>query len=191
MSHEQQSLVSTTSLSVSTAEGLGRANAGLILSAVLAEGSIARAELADRVGLTRATVTRVVSRLTEMGLLVEGSPRRDSPGRPMVPLSLAGENRAVVSVHFGATEFRVGLVDLRGRVLDESRERYVSDDPRRIVEMVSQRVRAAQTGKSANLKILGVGASIGGGLVPILGRSFGLILSDGGRCPWLNFSRAH
>ena len=81
MSHEQQSLVSTTSLSVSTAEGLGRANAGLILSAVLAEGSIARAELADRVGLTRATVTRVVSRLTEMGLLVEGSPRRDSPGR--------------------------------------------------------------------------------------------------------------
>jgi predicted NBD/HSP70 family sugar kinase len=162
MSHEQQSLVSTTSLSVSTAEGLGRANAGLILAAVLAEGSIARAELAERVGLTRATVTRVVARLTEMGLLLEGSPRRDSPGRPMVPLSLAGENRAVVSVHFGATEFRVGLVDLRGRVLDESRERYVSDDPARIVEMVSQRVRAAQTGKSASLKILGVGASIGG-----------------------------
>lgn len=162
MAHEQQSLVSTTRLPVSTAEGLGRANAGLILAAVLAEGSIARAELSDRVGLTRATVTRVVSRLIEMGLLLEGSPRRDSPGRPMVPLSLAGDNRAVVSVHFGANEFRVGLVDLRGRVLDESREKYASDDPAKIVEMVSQRVRTVQAGYSTNLKILGVGASIGG-----------------------------
>jgi predicted NBD/HSP70 family sugar kinase len=162
MPHEQQSLVSTTRLPVSTAEGLGRANAGLILAAVLSEGSIARAELADLVGLTRATVTRVVSRLIEMGLLLEGSPRRDSPGRPMVPLSLAGENRAVVSVHFGANEFRVGLVDLRGRVLDESRERYGSNDPVKIVERVSQRVLSAQTGYSTNLKILGVGASIGG-----------------------------
>lgn len=162
MTQEQQALGSTTRLAVSTAEGLGRANAGLILSTVLKEESIARAELADRVGLTRATVTRVVAKLIDMGLLLEGTPRRESAGRPMVPLTLAGENRAVVSVHFGANEFRVGFVDLRGRVLDETRERYVSEDPSRIVEIISQRIRTGQAGKSSTLKILGVGASIGG-----------------------------
>jgi predicted NBD/HSP70 family sugar kinase len=162
MANEQQSSVSTTRLPVSTAEGLGRANAGLILAAVLSEGPIARAELADLVGLTRATVTRVVARLIEVGLLFEGSPRRDSPGRPMVPLSVSGDDRAVISVHFGAREFRVGLVDIRGRVLDESRERYGSDDPARVVESVAKRVRVTQNGKAAGLRILGVGVSIGG-----------------------------
>lgn len=155
-------MVSTTRLPVSTAEGLGRANAGLILARVLAEGSIARAELADRVGLTRATVTRMVAKLIEMGLLLEGSPRRDSRGRPMIPLLLAAEDRAVVAVHFGATEFRVGLVDLRGRVLDESRERYVSKEPDQVVQAVTQRVKLLAAKKSQSMKILGVGASIGG-----------------------------
>ena len=164
MAEERTGLLSTTRLPFATVEGLGRANAGLILAAVLAEGPLARAEIADRVGLTRATVTRVVIRLLELGLLREGSPRRDSPGRPMVPLTLAGDDRAVVSVHFGAHECRVGLVDLRGRVLDESRDRYSSVEPAAIVEMVSHRVAALSTRVAGQARVLGVGASIGGWL---------------------------
>lgn len=164
MTTSRTGLVSTTRLPFATVEGLGRANAGMILAAVLAEGPLARAEIADRVGLTRATVTRVVARLIELGLIREGSPRRDSPGRPMVPLTLAGDDRAVVSVHFGAHECRVGLVDLRGRVLDESRDRYPTADPEQIVAMVGHRVSALATRVSGHLKLLGVGASIGGWL---------------------------
>jgi len=157
-------LVSTTRMPFATAEGLGRANAGLILAAVLSEGPLARAELADRVGLTRATVTRVVARLIELGLLREETPRRDSPGRPMVPLTLAGDDRAVVSVHFGAHECRVGLVDLRGRVLDESRDRYATDEPQQIVQMIANRVAVLSSRVLGQTRLLGVGASIGGWL---------------------------
>ncbi len=164
MTESRKGLVSTTRLPFATVEGLGRANAGMVLAAVLAEGPLARAEIADRVGLTRATVTRVVARLIELGLIREGNPRRDSPGRPMVPLTLAGDDRAVVSVHFGAHECRVGLVDLRGRVLDESRDRYATADPEHIVAMVSHRVSALTTRVAGQLKLLGVGASIGGWL---------------------------
>jgi predicted NBD/HSP70 family sugar kinase len=164
MTEERTGLVSTTRLPFATVEGLGRANAGLILGAVLADGPLARAEIAERVGLTRATVTRVVTRLLELGLLREGSPRRDSPGRPMVPLTLAGDDRAVVAVHFGAHECRVGLVDLRGRVLDESRDRYASAQPAAIVEMISQRVTALSTRVAGQARVLGIGASIGGWL---------------------------
>ena len=164
MAEARAGLVSTTRLPFATVEGLGRANAGLILAAVLAEGPLARAEIADRVGLTRATVTRVVARLIQLGLIREGRPRRDSPGRPMVPLTLAGDDRAVVSVHFGAHECRVGLVDLRGRVLDESRDRYATTDPELIVEMVGHRVAALVTKAAGRVRLLGVGASIGGWL---------------------------
>lgn len=164
MTESRPGLVSTTRLPFATVEGLGRANAGLILAAVLAEGPLARAEIAVRVGLTRATVTRVVARLMELGLIREGIPRRDNPGRPMVPLTLAGDDRAVVSVHFGAHECRVGLVDLRGRVLDETRDRYASTDPEQIVAMVSHRVSALSTRVAGQLRLLGVGASIGGWL---------------------------
>lgn len=164
MTEERAGLVSTTRPTFVTAEGLGRANAGLILAAVLAEGPLARAEIAERVGLTRATVTRVVTRLLGLGLLRESSPRRDSPGRPMVPLTLAGDDRAVVSVHFGAHECRIGLVDLRGRVLDETRDRYASADSAAIVEAVSHRVTALSARVADQVRVLGVGASIGGWL---------------------------
>lgn len=149
-------------LPVTTAEGLGRAHAGLILQTVLAEGSIARAELSDRVGLTRATVTRVVTKLIDLGLLREGSPRRESAGRPMVPLTLAGENRAVLSLHFGAREFRVGLVDLRGRVLDEVRDAYSSTEPADVVASVAQRATALLSSTGGSLRMVGAGVSIGG-----------------------------
>lgn len=157
-------LVSSTRPPFATVEGLGRANAGLVLSAVLADGPLARAEIAESVGLTRATVTRVVARLLELGLLRESSPRRDSPGRPMVPLTIAGDDRAVVSVHFGAHECRVGLVDLRGRVLDESRNRYATTDPEQIVKLVGDRVSALVDRLAGTVRLLGVGASIGGWL---------------------------
>ena len=158
--------VASTRFPVATAEELGRANAGLILAAVLAEGPLARAELADRVGLTRATVTRVVSRLIELGLLREGAPRRKSRGRPMIPLELAGEDRVVISVHFGVRESRVGLVDLRGRVLDETRDRYGSTDPRDLVQIVTDRVSALKSRTAGRQRVLGVGTSMGGWLEP-------------------------
>ena len=88
-----------TRMTVGTTEGIGRANAATILSTVLVEGPLARSEIAERVGLTRATVTRVSNRLIEIGLLKEGSPRRENLGRPLIPLAMSGEDRVAISVH--------------------------------------------------------------------------------------------
>ncbi len=164
MTDARAGFVTSARLPVATPEELGRANAGLILAAVLAEGPLARAEVADRVGLTRATVTRVVAKLIELGLLREDAPRRENRGRPMVPLELAGEDRVVIALHFGVRESRVGLVDLRGRVLDEIRDRYGSTDPLDLVRIVTDRVSVLKSRSAGRLRILGVGASIGGWL---------------------------
>lgn len=152
-----------------TAEDVGRSNAASILSAVLTDGPIARAEIAARVGLTRATVTRVANRLIELGLLVEESPRRDNPGRPLIPLAMAGADRVAISVHLGARESRVGLVDLQGNILLELRDRYPDKDPEHLVEIVASRVASLVAEHGSSKRILGIGASIGGWVRPETG----------------------
>lgn len=149
-----------------TTEALGRSNAAAILSRVLIDGPLARAEVADRVGLTRATVTRATTQLIELGLLSEGAPRRDNPGRPLVPLSVSGGDRAVVSLHFGALESRVGLVDLQGTVLVEERDAYATAEPDGIVDGVAARVRQVVEEHGPGRRLLGVGASVGGWVHP-------------------------
>lgn len=157
-----QALVGGDRAFSATAEDLGRSNAASILATVLTEGPLARAEIASRVGLTRATVTRVTNRLIEVGLLVEEAPRRDNPGRPLIPLAVDGAGRAAISVHLGALESRVGLVGLKGDVVVELRDRYVDRDPTRIVETVAGRVAQVLADHGGARRILGVGASVGG-----------------------------
>jgi predicted NBD/HSP70 family sugar kinase len=144
---------------------VGRANAASILMAVLQHGPLARSEIADLVGLTRPTVTRVSNRLIQVGLMKVGLPRKESSGRPLVPLALDGDDRAVITVHLGASESRLGIVDLQGRVITEERASYPSFSPQDVSADIARRItRLADATKQR--RILGVGASIGGWVEP-------------------------
>jgi predicted NBD/HSP70 family sugar kinase len=176
---------------IGTSEDIGRVHASLVLRAVLAEGPLARAEIADRVGLTRATVTRVTGRLLEIDVLREGTPNRANPGRPMVPLELGGDDRVVVTAHFGVAEIRVGTVNIRGEMLREHRYPYVERSPEAVAELARRGIGelAAEAGRTG--RVLGVGASMGGWVDPATGVvvrftplgwrdvPFGALLTDG------------
>lgn len=154
---------------IGTSEDLGRVNASLVLRAVLAEGPLARAEIAERVGLTRATVTRVTGRLLDIDVLREGMPNRSNPGRPMVPLELGGDNRLVMTAHFGAAEIRIGAVNIRGEVLHERRQPYAGRSP----DVVAGQARRGIDDLAAEVegagRVIGVGASMGGWVDPATG----------------------
>jgi predicted NBD/HSP70 family sugar kinase len=152
-----------------TSEDLGRLNASQVLRAVLAEGPLARAELAELLGLTRATVTRVTGRLLEIDLLREGVPNRSNPGRPMVPLELGGDDRVVVTAHFGAAEARIGAVNIRGEMLLEHRHPYGDGSPEAVAELARRGVAEVTTALAGTGRVLGVGASIGGWVDPASG----------------------
>jgi predicted NBD/HSP70 family sugar kinase len=154
---------------IGTSEDIGRVHASLVLRAVLADGPLARAEIADRVGLTRATVTRVTGRLLDIALLREGIPNRSNPGRPMVPLELGGDDHVVVTAHFGATEIRIGVVNIRGEMLREHRYRYVERSPEAVAELARRGIdgMAAEAGHTG--RVLGVGASLSGWVDPATG----------------------
>lgn len=178
-----------------TSEDLGRVNASLVLRAVLTDGPLARAELADRLGLRRATVTRVVARLLDIDVLREGEPNRSHPGRPTVPLEVSGHDRLVITSHFGAEELRTGAVNIRGEMLHEQRRPYVDRTPEAVAELARRGVDEMAERLAGAGRVLGVGASIGGWVDPATGVMvrfdplgwrevpFGALLTDDLRLP--------
>lgn len=148
---------------------VGRLNAEMVLRALLAAGPLPRAAIADRVGLTRATVTRVTGRLIDIGLLREEEPIRPPFGRPLVPLALAGEDRAVVTAHFGLREMRFGLVGVRGDLIVERRFPNPGEDPADFVRLAADALRSVVADELGERSLLGVGACIGGWVNPETG----------------------
>lgn len=79
-----------------------------------------KADLAQRTGLTKATVASLVDSLIERGLLVEAEPERSGPGRPARALSFNPAGPVAVAVELNVDYLAIRVTDLNGRVcLDE------------------------------------------------------------------------
>ncbi|WP_406443805.1 ROK family transcriptional regulator [Streptomyces sp. NBC_00631] len=100
-----------------TQQGMRRRNLARVMHAVSAEGSLSRAAVASRIGLTRAAVSTLVDELVRWGLLEELGPERPSRvGRPGSALAVSGRGPAGVGAEVGVDHLAVCAVDLRGEV---------------------------------------------------------------------------
>ena len=84
---------------------------------------ISRATLARRTGLSKPTVSALVSDLENAGVVSLISSKRSQGriGRPAAPYALLPDAALVVGVDMGATKIIVGIADLLGQVLAEDR----------------------------------------------------------------------
>lgn len=84
-----------------------------------AGGGLSRADLATRTGLTRATVSRLVKQLIELGLVTEASPDfAGSVGRPGTPLFPAAQTIVGIGLEVNADRVCGAAVDLTGNTVD-------------------------------------------------------------------------
>jgi glucokinase-like ROK family protein len=99
-------------------------NRGRVIGALRDRGTASRAEIARATGLSRSTVSSIVSDLLEVGMLAEeevgGVAHGERGGRPPVLLSLNPAAGLAVGVDFGHTHLRVAASDLSHEVLAES-----------------------------------------------------------------------
>jgi predicted NBD/HSP70 family sugar kinase len=104
-------------------EDARRHNRSLVLQTLYAEGEISRADIARSTGLTRVTVSDLVSALIGEGLVVEKGTRLDArPGKPATLLSIDPSSFHIVGLDLsGHDRFRGAVMDLYGAVL-HSRE---------------------------------------------------------------------
>lgn len=91
-------------------------NAQLIFRAIYGQDEISRADLARVTGLTRTTVSDVVSELLRDGLVAEVGLGKSVGGKPPILLSVVEDSRVLLGVDLANSEFRGALINLRGQI---------------------------------------------------------------------------
>jgi predicted NBD/HSP70 family sugar kinase len=115
---------------------------------VSAEGPLARAGVATRIGLPRAAVSTLVDELIRSGLIEELGPERPGRvGRPGSALAVSGRGPAGIGAEIGVDHLAVCAVDLRGavraRAVRHGANRGRSPEP--VIEELTELVRKVIT----------------------------------------------
>lgn len=97
---------------------VGGYNQAVILDAVRrAPNGVSRVEVAESTGLSAQTVTNIVRRLIQEGLVVEAGTRGSGVGKPRTILRLEPRGRMAVGVHLDPSVITIVLLDLAGSVI--------------------------------------------------------------------------
>jgi glucokinase-like ROK family protein len=143
-------------------------NRGRVIDVLRDRGTASRAEIARATGLSRSTVSTIVAKLIEAGLVTEeeaaGVAYGDHGGRPPILLSLEKSAGVALGVDFGHTHLRVAVSDLSHEVLaEDARDLDVDhsaaeglDAAADLVERVLKRARVQRR------RVLGVGMGLPG-----------------------------
>lgn len=87
------------------------------LQTIATHGHISRAEIARATGLTRATVSSLVSDLIDDGLVEDlGPAEREATGKPPALLSIKADGRETVALDLSRQPFQAAVMNLDGEV---------------------------------------------------------------------------
>jgi predicted NBD/HSP70 family sugar kinase len=92
-------------------------NQQLVLRAVYDRSAISRAEISRVTGLTRTSVSALVSSLLTDGLLEETGRGPSTGGKAPILLRVRAGGRHLIGIDLGEAEFTGAVVDLRGNIL--------------------------------------------------------------------------
>lgn len=90
-------------------------NERLVLSLVRRHGSLPKAAIAKRTGLSAQTVSVIMRALEQDGLLLRGEPQRGKVGQPSIPMSLNPEGVFSIGLKIGRRSADLLLVDFLGK----------------------------------------------------------------------------
>jgi glucokinase len=92
-------------------------NEFLVLDYVREHDPTSRTDIARELGLSAASVGRIVGRLRQDGLVADAGPGRSIGGRPRALVSYRRDAGTVIAVDLGGTRCHAALADLAGTVL--------------------------------------------------------------------------
>ncbi|WP_241674741.1 ROK family protein [Paenibacillus luteus] len=94
-------------------------NTAIVLDAVVKHAPLSRAQISEKTGLNKATVSSLVQDLIDSHLVIENGPGQSSGGRKPVMLLFNGTAGYAVGIDLGVNYIRGLLVDLEGNVIAE------------------------------------------------------------------------
>ncbi|GEA89469.1 ROK family transcriptional regulator [Cellulomonas cellasea] len=156
-----------------------------ILDVIRAAGTISRVELTRATGLTGATISTVVRRLMNDGLVVEAGRAESTGGKPRMLLQLDPSARFAVGVHLDHAGITYVLANLGGAVVARWRKPGAgADDPREVVARIAAEIDGMITRVGIDrTRVLGLGVVSPG---PITA-SVGMVLTPPNMRRWADF----
>lgn len=96
---------------------------------------IARTDIAQELGLTRASVTMIINDLINSGIILEMESRSTRSGRPPVALDINPKYGLAAAIDMGASHMMVALGDSSAQILEEVEEPFrIADGPEHCLE---------------------------------------------------------
>lgn len=135
-------------------------NERLLLSIIQRQGALPGSEIAGLSGLSPQTVSVILRKLEQDGLLQRNEPRRrGGVGKPSVPMALAAEGLLSVGLKIGRRTADLLIIDFHGNVLQELHTSYRYPMPDQVFGFLEAGLAAFRTGPAARLfdKTAGIG----------------------------------
>ncbi len=156
-------------------ESLRELNRLRVVDALRVHGTLSRADIARKTGLSRSTVSTLAGDLLDRGFVTarpESNGRQLSQGRPPVLLRLDPSAGTVVGVDFDHQYVRVAVSDLARTVLAEGRiDADVDNDATGALDAAGELVRTAVAQAGTDMdRVIGVGVALASPIDQAAGR---------------------
>ncbi|MFJ6000697.1 ROK family protein [Arthrobacter sp. NPDC092385] len=139
---------------------------GRIMDLIRSSGPISRVELAEKTGLTQATISTLVRTLLTEDIIVESGRGESTGGKPRMFLELNPASRLGIGVHIGQDYITYIIADLRGHVVGRRRVEGPGDtSPLTVVSRMTRDIEALIADSGADRSsIVGMGIATPGPL---------------------------
>lgn len=102
-----------------------------------------RADIAKEMGLTQASITKIVAVLMEMGIVSEVGSIKGAGNRRSIGLKLNAEKYKVIGVKFARHTYAVGLFDISGRLYEQKEYAYsILEDKKRVLNGIKVKIQS-------------------------------------------------
>lgn len=140
--------------------GMRQFNERIVLQAIRLHGALPKADVGRLTRLSMQTVSMIVERLIDDGLLEKQARVRGRIGQPSVPIALRAEGAYTIGVKVGRRSLDVLAMDFLGRVCCREVQEYAYPDPRTLFPALDSKLaRINEVLGARREKVVGVGVA--------------------------------
>lgn len=152
-------------------ENMKKQNQKNILTLIKNEDGISRAQIADKLEVSRATVTNIVKELIKLKLVQESKMGKSRGGRRPMLLKLNAEGAYVIGIEWGIEAIKAILLDFEAEIIIEDQikpQEFTLEEYKNITFSLIEKYKKEV---DASSKIIGIGLGIHGLVDPEKGKS--------------------
>jgi predicted NBD/HSP70 family sugar kinase len=137
-------------------------NERLVLSLVRQNGSLAKSDIARMTGLSAQTVSVIMRKLEDDGLLLRLAPVRGRIGQPSIPMALDPDGAFFIGLKIGRRSIEMVLIDFLGTVQARKQRTYRYPTPDAALDFAATTLKEMRDGLSPahDQRIAGLGIAM-------------------------------